>query len=119
MYRIGQIVEGIVTGIQAYGAFVQIDAETSGLIHISELSDGYVKNINTIIKVKDKVRVKILDIDPNTHQLRLSFKALEINHRKARPKMKDVPQQNQKGFSSIKEALPNWIEEAKERMKHA
>ena len=71
MYRIGQIVEGIVTGIQAYGAFVQVDAETTGLIHISELSDGYVKNINTIIKVKDKVRVKILDIDPNTHQDKL------------------------------------------------
>ena len=37
-YRIGQIVEGTITGIQPYGAFVSLDEETSGLIHISEIS---------------------------------------------------------------------------------
>ena len=42
-YKIGEIVEGIITGIQPYGAFVSLDDETCGLIHISEISDGFVK----------------------------------------------------------------------------
>ena len=50
-YQIGQTVEGKVTGIQPYGAFVMLDRHTSGLIHISEISDGYVRDISRFVKV--------------------------------------------------------------------
>ncbi len=112
-YSIGQIVEGVVTGIQAYGAFVQIDAETTGLIHISELSDGFVKDINLFVKVKDVVKVKVLEVDEKTHQLRLSYKALHETPRRSRPKPFKEAQRDSLGFSTLAQALPMWITNAK------
>ena len=47
-YLVGQVIEGVVTGIQPYGAFVYLDSETKGLIHISEISQGYVKDLSLI-----------------------------------------------------------------------
>jgi len=112
-YSVGQIVEGVITGVQAYGAFVQLDAETTGLIHISELSDGYVKDISLFVKLKDVVKVKVLDIDEKTHQLRLSYKALHDTPRKSRPKPSREKQGDSLGFSTLAEALPQWITAAK------
>ena len=83
-YRIGQTVEGKVTGIQPYGAFVSLDRYTSGLIHISEISDGYVRDINRFVKVGDTVTVKIIDFDYQAQQARLSLKALNRPHARSR-----------------------------------
>lgn len=44
-YLVGQVVEGVITGIQPYGAFVYLDSDHKGLIHISEISRGYVKDV--------------------------------------------------------------------------
>ncbi len=112
MYQSGQIVEGEITGIQAYGAFVQVDKDTSGLIHISEISEGYVKDINHFVKVGDKLKLKILDVDTKSHHLRLSLKALR-NSRKSRPRHKRIPKlKNAIGFESLRENLDAWIETA-------
>ena len=114
-YQTGQIVEGKITGIQPYGAFVALDRNTSGLIHISEISDGYVRDISRFVKVGDIVKVKIIDYDPKTNQTRLSLKALHrtrmrghprsMNRRASLPPMK-------LGFSSIAAKMPEWIREA-------
>jgi glucose-6-phosphate isomerase/general stress protein 13 len=112
-YSVGQIVEGVVTGIQAYGAFVQLDTETTGLIHISELSEAYVKDISLFVKVKDVVKVKVLDIDEKTHQVRLSYKAIHDTPRKSRPKPSREKQGDTLGFSTLAQALPSWINSAK------
>ena len=112
-YVVGQIIEGVVTGIQAYGAFVQIDPETTGLIHISELSDGFVKDINLFVKVKDVVKVKVLEVDEKTHQLRLSYKALHETPRRSRPRPVKETQHDSLGFSTLAQALPQWIAHAK------
>ena len=42
-YKIGQIIEGVITGVKPYGAFVKVDEQTTGLIHISEISDDFVR----------------------------------------------------------------------------
>ena len=55
MYKVGQVIEGYISGIQPYGAFVYIDEQTSGLIHISELSDGFVHDISQYVQIGDKV----------------------------------------------------------------
>ena len=52
-YRKEQIVEGVVTGIEDYGIFVNIDNEYTGLIHISEISDDFVRNINDYVNKGD------------------------------------------------------------------
>lgn len=115
-YKIGEIVEGKITGIQAYGAFVALDDDTNGLIHISEISDGYVKDITRFVRVGDTVRVKIIDIDENTNQVRLSLKALHKKRAHGRMGMfshKATLPESKLGFLSIEKQLPIWIQEAK------
>ena len=115
-YEIGEIVEGKITGIQAYGAFVALDDDTNGLIHISEISDGYVKDITRFIRVGDTVRVKIIDIDESTNQVRLSLKALHKKRAHGRMGMfshKATLPESKLGFLSIEKQLPIWIQEAK------
>lgn len=65
--QVGAIVEGIVSGITNFGAFVDIEKGKTGLVHISEVADEYVKNIHDYLKNKQKVKVKILSIEPNVN----------------------------------------------------
>ena len=58
-YKPGQVVEGRVTGIQSYGAFVALEGRSTGLIHISEISDGYVRDIEQYVHVGEVIRVKV------------------------------------------------------------
>lgn len=71
--EIGSITEGTVTNIMPFGAFVALPEDKSGLVHISEITDEYVENINDYIKTGDKVKVKIVGID-KSGKIRLSIK---------------------------------------------
>lgn len=62
---VGSVIAGIVTGITKFGAFVDIGEGKTGLVHISEVADAYVKDVNDYLKVKDKVEVKIINIEDN------------------------------------------------------
>lgn len=61
---LGSVVEGVVTGITNFGAFVDLPEGETGLVHISEIAEVYVKNVNDFLKINDKVTVKIISIDP-------------------------------------------------------
>ena len=76
--KINDIIEVVVTGIQKYGAFVLIDNQYDGLIHISEISSGYVKNINDYIKIKDKIYAQVVDIDEENQKFKLIFSKKSI-----------------------------------------
>lgn len=76
-YKIGEILEGTITGIQTYGAFVSLDDHTQGLIHISEIQSGFTKDIREVVQVGEKVRVQIIDIDEYTQKISLSKRTLE------------------------------------------
>ncbi len=114
--KVGEIREGIVSGIQPYGAFVQLDANEKGLIHISEISKGYVKDVAKYLHVGEKVKVKILDYDPVLHQCRLSLKALETPQKRYRHKnMRDARVPKMKiGFQTLADHLDEWIEKQNE-----
>jgi len=73
-FQVGQIIEGTVTGIKPFGAFVSLDDATQGLVHISHISYGFLENINDAIKVGDTVKVKILSIDAEKGKISLSIK---------------------------------------------
>lgn len=113
-YKIGDILEGQVTGIQPYGAFVSLDDKTQGLIHISEVQSGYTKNIHDILSVGEKVKVQIIDIDEYSQKISLSKRTLEKNYVLNRNyKKRYFTNKNKKiGFTSIKKVLPDWIDEA-------
>lgn len=55
------IINGKITGITKFGVFVELDKGVSGLVHISEVSNSFVKDINDVLKVNDEVKVKVLD----------------------------------------------------------
>ncbi len=69
----GSVVRGRVTGIQPYGVFVKLNRSMNGLIHISELTDDFVKDIHDFVKVGEVIRVKVLEIDENNNA-KLSLK---------------------------------------------
>lgn len=61
--EVGSKLQGKVTGITHFGAFVELPAGSTGLVHISEVADNYVKDINEHLKVGDEVLVKVLNVE--------------------------------------------------------
>lgn len=118
-YKNGQIIEGVITGIQPYGAFVVLDDTTHGLIHISEISDDYVRDIRHFLTQGEKVVAKIIDVNDGHSQLRLSLKALNYSSRKNRTdkdyKRPLVPEMVT-GFETLENRLPQWIVEKENLM---
>ncbi|SLL35569.1 30S ribosomal protein S1 [Mycobacteroides abscessus subsp. abscessus] len=122
--EVGSVITGKVTGIQPYGAFVSLDENTQGLVHISEVTHGYVKDINEFLKVGDEVNVKVLSIDENAGKIGLSIRATEeapaqpeaAKAKKPRPKRQTaaaaVETENVQGFNTLKDKLQEWIEQS-------
>ncbi len=72
----GMELPGIVTNITAFGAFVDIGVHQDGLVHISQLADKYVKDPNTVVKLHQHVRVRVLEIDRRRGRISLTMKGL-------------------------------------------
>lgn len=109
-YTVGMTVYGEISGIKPYGAFVKFEDDVTGLIHISEISNGFVKKIDNYINVGEHVMAKVIDVDRKHKQLRLSFKALPGNTRKyiKRVKFEGMPE-SLKGFGTIRDKMPKWV----------
>ncbi len=102
----GKIVIGSVTGIESYGVFVNLDEYYNGLIHISEISNGFVRDINDYVSIGEKIYVKVIDIDDETYQVKLSIKDIDykIEHQSKR-RIKET----KKGFNLLRDKLPEWV----------
>jgi uncharacterized protein len=70
----GMILEGVVTNVAAFGAFVDVGVHQDGLVHISAMANAYVKDPRTIAKPGDVVRVKVLEIDPKRRRISLTMR---------------------------------------------
>ncbi|TCP26588.1 general stress protein 13 [Scopulibacillus darangshiensis] len=120
-YNVGDIIEGKVTGIKPFGAFVAIDDKHQGLVHISEVAHQYVKDINEFLKVGDVVKVKILTIDEDAGKISLSIRATEPKpetevKRPSAPKSNTKNQSASKpGFNTLESKLKDWLKESNER----
>ncbi|MCF0110805.1 MAG: S1 RNA-binding domain-containing protein [Erysipelotrichaceae bacterium] len=112
-YQVGQIVYGTVTGIQPYGAFIHVDEHTNGLLHISEISEDFVRDVHYFVKIGEEVQVKIVDIDETTGQLRLSLKALRKStvRKDRKHQRKDHLPPMVIGFRSLESHMEGWIAE--------
>lgn len=75
--RPGMILEGVVTNVSNFGAFVDIGVHQDGLVHISMLADKYVKNPNDVVKVGDIVKVKVIEVDIARKRIQLSMRLSE------------------------------------------
>lgn len=107
LYKKDQIVNVKITAIEPYGAFVKVDNEYSGLIHISEINGLYIKDINSILKIGKYVKARILDIDNEKKQIKLS---MILNKNVKTKKRRYGLNGTNLGFDLFDEILPEWIE---------
>ena len=105
-FNIGDIVTGTVTGIENYGVFVSLGENCSGLIHISEISDFFVRNINDYVELNETIKVKIIDVDSSNNHYKLSIKNIKYrNKNKHNTKIVET----KSGFYNLEKALNIWI----------
>ena len=118
-YYPGNIVEGKVVGIKPYGIFISLDDDTMGLLHISEISEGFVANIYKIFSLGEIVKAKILDIDYEEKKAKLSLKAIKKRNRYRRKKcsFSEEKIQTEKEYFAIAVRMNDFISDAKERLK--
>ena len=100
MINKGSVVTGKVTGLQDYGVFVKVENYV-GLIHISELSDRFVRDVRDYLTVGDIIDLKVLEIDEDKRKLKLSYKAIKDRRINRRYKI---------GFSSLEKKLDKWVD---------
>lgn len=108
-YEKGKIVKGTVSGIENYGIFVKFDEFYSGLIHISEISKGFVKSPNDFVEIGEIIYTEIIDTDEKNGHLKLSIKNIAYKE-KAKYKRRKI-KETSKGFSTLAYKLPYWIKE--------
>lgn len=108
-YNIGDVITGKVTGIEKYGIFLSLPDGSSGLIHISEISNQFVRNVSDYASMGDFLEAKVIGFDDNNHY-KLSFKSLQQN-KIAKKREKIV--ETSKGFSTLNSMLNQWIDEQK------
>lgn len=126
--EVGAIVEGEVTGITNFGAFVQLPEGKVGLIHISEVSNVYVKDVHDFLKEHDKVEVKVLSIDERG-KIGLSIKQLtpppaapaqkpQRPQNENRERRGGMRQQNQRTMPtlSFEDKLSKFLKDSDDRM---
>lgn len=108
----GDIVEGVVTKVAKFGAFVDLEDGKSGLVHISEIADTFVKDINNHIAEGDEVKVKVLSIDEKG-KIALSIK--DAAEKKEEPKDEKVDQKFEDLLSKFLKESNTKLDEARAR----
>ena len=113
-YEVGEIALAVVTGIENYGIFVELDDNYTGLIHISEISNKFVANINDYVEIGERINVQIIEKDEKNKKLKLSIKNLNYRIRKKQTQIKET----EKGFTTLKNNLPIWVDKKIEEIKN-
>lgn len=103
--ELGSVLEGVVTGITNFGAFIELPGGETGLVHISEIAEVYVKDIKDFLKTNDRVTVKVISIDERG-KIGLSIK-------QAKPVSRLVTKK--RTSDSFEEKLAKFLKESEER----
>lgn len=119
--KVGEIIKVQVIGTQHYGIFIKcIDDESyTGLIHISEISNDFVKDVSKVAKIDDIIYAKVLDVDHKSKHIKLSIKAInpKVRYKTNFVKIKD--EKSFSDFSALESRLNEWIiKQLKEKRKH-
>lgn len=107
-YEKGNIIVGKVTGIEDYGIFVGLDDNYSGLIHISEISNRFVRNVEDFATVGEKIKVRVIEKKDGDNHLKLSIKGISYRNNKNK---KVYIEETGEGFKPLKDNLDRWIKE--------
>ncbi len=104
-FKKGDIVEGQITGVTKYGVFVSLEDNYVGMVHISEVSNKFVSDLNEKFSIGNIVKVKVLEIDEDKLQVKLSIKKINNVSRK-RKMIKECGS----GFGMLKDNLQIWVD---------
>lgn len=112
----GDIIDVKITGIQPYGAFASLPDNSTGLIHISEISDKFVKSIDSFVKVGEFIKVKVIDFDEETNHARLSLKAIDSRYRRRNKRVyyknpRRLTVETPNGFAPLALAMEDWLKQ--------
>ncbi|KAF0134580.1 MAG: S1 RNA binding domain protein [Candidatus Saganbacteria bacterium] len=111
--EIGQDVDGKVTGITKYGAFIDLGEGKTGLVHISQISDSYVTDINQFIKVSDVVKVRVMSlVKPGKYDLSIKQAGkvyVPTYHKRPSQKEKAIP-------GSFEDKINRFLKDSEERL---
>ena len=111
--EVGNIVDGTVSGITKFGVFVDLGEKQTGLVHISEVAHGYVEDINTILKVEDAVKVKVLSIDGNKIGLSIrQTQSKEVASEERRPRRV----QSKQSAEAFEAKMKSFLRDSNERL---
>lgn len=111
--KVGDKLQGQVTGVTKYGVFVSLNDEYTGMVHISEVSESYVKDMEKLFKIGDVITVQVIDIDESKCQAKLSIKELDYRTKRVtKTKLKE----SGTGFKLLSDNLDKWISEKKEEL---
>ena len=110
-YEVGQNVIGTVTNVKPYALFMEFEDGVTGLLHISEISDAFIRDIEKYGTKGDKLKVKIVSIDENNGFLRVSLKQVpkEEAFSTHDNEVRKVPVADSEDFKPLAEKLPEWI----------
>lgn len=108
--EVGQIINGKVTGIAKFGAFVELPDGVTGLVHISEVADSYVKDVNDYLKIDDMVKVKVIGVS-NDGKVSLS-----IRKTKEEKPNDNRGRQRQQDSLSFEDKIAKFMKESEERL---
>ncbi|MEZ5898611.1 MAG: Tex family protein [Hyphomicrobiaceae bacterium] len=86
----GMALEGVVTNVTAFGAFVDIGVHQDGLVHVSELADRFVKDPREVVKAGDVVKVRVKDVDVDRKRIALTMKSGAIDQTSGTPRQADM-----------------------------
>ena len=105
-YNVGDIVKCKISGVTDYGVFVKLDDDYNGLVHISEISDRFVSSVERLYITGDVIEAKVLEVDEEKKQVKLSIKDYKENKKK-----KKKIEEKGEGFKPLKENLDKWVQE--------
>lgn len=118
-YEINQLIIGKVESVKPYALFLVFEDGTKALLHISEISDAYIRDIEKFGTVGDELKVKVLSIDSHNGFMRVSLKQVPEEERYSTHtnEKRRVPEVDESNFKALEEKLPQWIEETLQKAK--
>ena len=108
--KVGSTIKCVVSGIEDYGFFIKTKNNYNGLVHISEITDLFVKSVYDYVSLGETINAKVLEVDNKNKKLKLSIKNFDYRI------CTNLPKDSVSGFKTLEENLPGWKQEKLEEM---
>ena len=116
-YQVDQLIVGKVYNVKPYALFMSFDDGVTGLLHISEISDSFIRDIEKYGSVGYEIKVKILSIDKDNGFLRVSYKQVPPEEMySSHTNQRRMPTTSEDEFLPLKDKLDSWIKDAYENI---